>query len=67
MEMTLYKTIGDIEWYQVSEIRFEGFNKKLECYDYTLDKDICGLWILRGQGKDATGRDEQVLMDSIKN
>jgi hypothetical protein len=64
--MTLFRTNEQIEWYKVNDNYYEGWNKKTEERYYTLIKDQCGLWILRGQGMDATNYDENYLMNKIK-
>jgi hypothetical protein len=66
-EAKLYQTIGNIEWYELDKRTYEGYNKDLECWQYKLDRDICGLWVLRGQGKDATSHYRQDLMESVNH
>lgn len=56
--MTLFRTNEQIEWYKVNDNYYEGWNKKTDERYYTLIKDQGGLWILRGQGMDATNYDE---------
>ena len=65
MEVTLYKTCGDIEWYQIEENEFEGFNKKSESWQYVLYKDECKLWILIGCGKATSSEDVDELMNMV--
>jgi hypothetical protein len=65
MEAILYQRNGNIEWYQTSDNSYEGFNKKTESWDYTLDRDKSGIWVLRGQGKDAKGQFRHDLMELV--
>jgi hypothetical protein len=65
MEATVYKTINHIEWYKVSENRYEGFNKETESWDFIVHNEFDrSVWVYEGikSQNPQHGKDKDALM-----